>query len=140
MRHKSATGRRTCLHSDRTHVTIVCVVAVGMMQADINAKIDLVILRIPPARVDDLISIRRGVNRTIRDAIVHAIMTIIKHPITEAVRPVSSTSYITNSSLWRRRAGRRGRRTVLIRNVASERQHAIIKCVVGSGMIKDGFL
>ena len=107
MRDKSAAGRRTCLHSHGTHVTIVCVVAIGVMQAHINAEIDLVILRIPPARVDDLVCICRRINRTIRNAIIHAIMTIIKHPIADAVRPISAAPYITNSGLWRRRAGRR---------------------------------
>ena len=49
MRHGDTARRTASLHSDRTHVSIIRVVAIGMMQADINAEIDLVILWIPPA-------------------------------------------------------------------------------------------
>ena len=69
------------------------------MQADVNAEIDLVILRIPPAGIDDLVCIRRGVDGTIRDAIVHAIVTIIIDPIAEAVRPVSARARVADTRL-----------------------------------------
>ena len=71
-------------------MTVISVVSIGMMQADINAEIDLVILRVPPARIDDLVCICRGINGTIGDAIIHAIVTIIIDPIAQAIRPVSA--------------------------------------------------
>jgi hypothetical protein len=35
------------------------------------------VLRVPPARIYDLVRIGRGIDRTIRDAIVDAIVTIV---------------------------------------------------------------
>lgn len=46
-------------------MTIVCVVSIGVMKPHINTKVDPMILRIPPARVYNLIRVRGGVNRTI---------------------------------------------------------------------------
>jgi hypothetical protein len=62
-------------------VTVISGISIGMMQADINAKIDLVILWVPPARVDDLVCVCSGVNGTVSDAIIHAIMAIIGDPV-----------------------------------------------------------
>jgi len=50
------------------------------MQADVDAKVDLVILRVPPTGVNDLICIRRGVDRSIGDPIIDSVMTIVIHP------------------------------------------------------------
>lgn len=85
---------------------VISIVAIGMVQTDIDAEIDLVILRVPPARIDDPVCIRRGIHGTIRDAIVHTVVTIVIDPITKAVRPVRTCTCIANSSLRRRRAGR----------------------------------
>jgi hypothetical protein len=66
-------------------VTIIGVVSIRVMQTDINTEVDFVILRIPPAGIDDLVRIRRGIDGTIRDAVVHAIVTVIIDPVAEAV-------------------------------------------------------
>ncbi len=79
-----------------------------MMQADVNTKVDLVILWIPPTRVDDLVCIRRGVDGTIGNAKVYAIVTIVVHPVAEAVGPVSARANVTDPCAGRRRARRRG--------------------------------
>jgi len=68
-----------------------------MMQADINPKIDLVILRIPPACVDDLVCVCRGINGTICDAIIHAVMTVVRDPVAQTVRPVDALTRVTHS-------------------------------------------
>lgn len=65
MRHERAARRRTGLHRDRAHVSVIRIVAIGMMQADINAEIDLVILWIPPAGIDDLVRICRSIHRPV---------------------------------------------------------------------------
>jgi hypothetical protein len=121
-------------------VTVISGIAIGMMQAHIDAQIDIVILWVPPARIDDLICVCRGINRTVSDAIIHAVVAIIKHPIAKAVRPVSSAPCITNSGLGRRGARGWRRRTVLVCYIACECEHAIIECVVRRGMIEDRFL
>jgi len=99
-----------------------------------------VILRVPPARVDDLVCVCRGINGAVSDAIIHAIVTVIKHPIAQAVRPVSTTPGVTNSRLRRRCARRLGRGAILVCYIACECKHAIIECIVGGGMIKNRFL
>ena len=119
-------------------MSVIGVVSIGVMKANVDTKIDAVILRVPPARVHNLICIRRGIDGTIRDAIVHAIMAIIKYERTQSVRPVSSTASITNASLRRRRSRWCGRRTVLVCNITRERDHAIIEGIVWGGMIEDG--
>jgi hypothetical protein len=121
-------------------VTVIGVVAVRMMEADINPEIDLVILRVPPTRVDDLICICRGIDGTVRDAIIHAIMTVVIDPITKAVRPVSTLACIADPGLWWRCASRRRRRTIFARLVARVRKNDIVVGIVGRGMIEDGFL
>ena len=85
MRHGGASDGGTLLYSNGTHVSVICVVAVGMMQADIDTEIDPVILRVPPASIDDLICVGGGVDGAIRDAIIDAIVTIVIDPITKAV-------------------------------------------------------
>ncbi len=119
-------------------MSIICVKAIRMVQADVNSQIYAVILRVPPACINNLIGICRPINGAIGNSIIHAIVTIIKYKGAQAVRPVPSTASITNSSLWRRRTGRRGRGANLICNIARESKHAVIECIVGGGMIEDG--
>lgn len=138
MGNESASGWRTCLHSHRTHVPIISIVAVWMMQTDVNSKIDAVILRVPPSGINNLIRICGGIDRTIGNTIVHTIMTIIEYECTQAVRPIPSTASITNARLWRRRTGRRRRWTVFACLIACECKHAVIECIVRRGMIEDG--
>jgi len=78
------------------------------MQADIDAKVDLMVLRVPPTGINDLVCICCGVYRPIGNAIVHAIMTIVIHPIAEAIRPIPTRTRVANTGLWRRYP--RGRR------------------------------
>ena len=80
MRDKCAADYGAGLHRDRTHVPVIGIVAVRVMQADVDAKVDLVILRVPPTGVNDLICIRRGVDRSIGDPIIDSVMTIVIHP------------------------------------------------------------
>ena len=135
-----ATYERTGLHCNRAHVPIIGVIPVGMVQADVNAEVDPVILRIPPAGIDDLVCVCGGVDGTIRDAVVHAIVTIVINPIAEAVRPVSTCTRVADTRLGRRCAWRRWRRTVLARPIASVGKDNSILGVIGSGMVEDGFL
>ena len=128
------------MHRDRAHVPVIRAVSIGMMQPDVDTKVDFVILRIPPAGIHDLISIRRGIDGAIRDAVVHAVVTIVVDPIAEAVGPVTARARVANSSLWWRRAGRRRRRTVLARDSAGVGKHNVIVGVVWRGMVEDGFL
>lgn len=111
-----------------------------MMQTDIDAEVDLVILRVPPARVDDLVCICRRINRPIRDAIVDAVMTIVVDPIAKTVRPVASGTCVADPSLRWRRAGRRRRGANLARLIACKSRDDVVVRVVGSGMVEDGFL
>ena len=46
-------------------MTVIGVVSIGMMQTDINTKIDIVILWIPPAGIDDLVGICCGIDGAI---------------------------------------------------------------------------
>ena len=101
------------------------------MQADINAERDLVILRVPPASIHNPICIRRGIDGTIRDAIVNAIVTVVPHPIAEIVRPVSTVARVADSGLRRRRDRRRRVWTIFICLNACESDNAIIEYVVG---------
>jgi hypothetical protein len=55
MREESTPGRGTRLYRDRTHVPVIGIVSIRMMQADIDAEINLVVLRVPPTGVDDLV-------------------------------------------------------------------------------------
>ena len=138
MRDEGASRRRTGLHRDGAHVSIISVVAIVMMKANVNTKVDTVILWIPPASVHNLICICRGINWAIRDTIIHTIMTVIKDKGAQAIRPVTTAASITHSRLWRRRPWRRGRGTVLVCNIASKSNDAIIECIVWRGMIEDG--
>ena len=140
MRCEDAARCRTGLHRDRTHVSVIGVVAVGMMQADIDAEIDLVILRVPPTRVDDLIRICCGIHRAVGNAIVYAVVTIVIHPVTQAVRPIRPRPCITNARLRRRYPWRRRGGTIFARFVACEPNDSVIKSIVGGRMIEDRFL
>jgi hypothetical protein len=111
-----------------------------MVQANVNAEVDPVILRIPPAGIDDLICICGGVDGTIRDAVVHAIVTVVIDPIAEAVRPVSTRTRVADTRLGRRCARRRRGRTVLASPIAGVCKDNSILGVIGRGMVEDGFL
>ena len=119
---------------------IIRVVAIGVAQADINAEVDPVILRVPPAGVNDLVCIGGGVDGTIGNAIIQAVVTIVIDPVTEAIGPVSARACIAYARLGRRCARRRRRRTVLARLIAGVGKDNIILSVIGGGMIEDGFL
>jgi hypothetical protein len=121
-------------------VPVIGIVTIGMMQADINAEVDPVILRVPPTGIDDLVCVRRGVHGTIRNAIVYAVVTIVIDPIAEAVRPVSARAGVANACLWRRRTRRRRRRTVLAGGISGVSENDIVVGIVRRGMIEDGFL
>lgn len=140
MRHRGTPDRGTCLYGNGTHVSIIGVVAVGMMQANVDAKIDAVILRIPPAGIHDLVCICSSVDGAVRDAIIHTIVTVVIHPVPKAVGPVSAAACVTYTCLRRRCSGGRRDRAILIRHVASKCNHAVVKCIVGCRMIEDGFL
>ena len=119
---------------------VIGIVSIGVAQADINPEIDLVVLRVPPTGIDDLVRIRRGVDGTIRDAVIHAIVTVVVDPIAEAVRPVSALPCIADASLRWRRARRPGGGTIFARLIPGVGKDNVIVGVVGCGMIEDGFL
>jgi hypothetical protein len=121
-------------------VAIIGAVSVRMMQADVNAKVNLVILRVPPTGVDDLVCIGGGVNGAIGNAVVHAIVTIVIDPVAEAVRPVAASARVADSGLGWRRAGWRRGRTIFTCSIPCVREDKIILCIVGRGMIEDRFL
>lgn len=73
------------LHRNRAHVPIVCIESIGMMQPNINAEADPVILRVYPASIDDLICIGGSIDRTIGDAVIYAVMTVVPDPIAKAI-------------------------------------------------------
>ena len=140
MRDQGAAHERTGLHRDRAHMPVIRVVAVGVMQADVNAEVDLVVLRVPPAGVDDLVCIGGGIDGAIRDAIIHAVVTIVIDPVAEAVGPVRTRARIADACLRRRRTRGWGRRTILASPVAGICQDNVILRVIGRGMVEDGFL
>ncbi len=121
-------------------MSVIGVVAVRVMQADIDTKIDLVVLRIPPTGVNDLIGVCRGIDRPVRNALVDAIVTIVIHPGTQAIRPIRPGPGIADSRLWRWRARRGWGRAILARFIASEPNDPVIEGVVGTRMIEDRFL
>ena len=98
------------------------------------------VLRVVPTGIDDAVGIRRGVDGTIRDAIVDAIVTVIIDPIPEAVGPVSACAGVTDSSLRRRCSSRCRGRAVLVRFSARVYNDLVVVRIVGGGMIEDGFL
>jgi hypothetical protein len=67
-------------------------------------------------------------------------MTVIIDPIAEAIRPISALPRVADARLWRRRTRWLGGGTSLTRFIASIGKDNIIVCVIGSGMIEDGFL
>ena len=111
-----------------------------MVQTNVNAKIDPVILRIPPSGIDNLVCICGGVNGTIRDAVVYAIVTVVIDPIAEAVRPVSTRTCVADPRLGRRCARRWRGRTILTSTIAGVCKDNSILGVIRRGMIEDGFL
>ena len=117
-------------------MSVKSLVAVGVMQAHVDPQIGFVILRIHPARIQHLIGIRRGVNGTIAELIINAIVTVVPDPIAERIGPISTTS-ITYSSLRRRCACRRRRWAIFISFHAIESHNAIIKCIVWGGVVED---
>ena len=140
VRDECASRGGTGLHRDRAHVPVIRAVPIGMMQAHVNAQVDFVILRIPPTRINDLIRVGRGVDRAVRNTVIHAIVPIIVDPIAETVGPVAALPGIANSCLWWRcTSGRRGG-AIFARLVASVGKDNIIVGVIGGGMIENGFL
>ncbi len=121
-------------------MTIIGAVSIGMVQADVNTKIDSVVLRVPPTGVDDLVRIGCGVHRTIGDTVVHAVVTIVIDPVAETVGPVSARACVADSGLWRWRAGRWGRWAILARSIAGIGKDDIVVGVVGGGMVENRFL
>ena len=118
---------------------IVRVVSVGVMQADVDAEIDLVVLRVPPTGVDDLVGICGGIDRAIGDAIINSIVTVIPEPVAKAVGPVSTAARVAHTGLRRRCSGWRWRWTVLIGERSIEHDDLIIERIVGLGMIENRF-
>src|SRR6266498_311521 len=139
MRNGRASNSTTGLHGDGAHVSVVGVVSIRMMQTNINAEIDLMILRIPPAGIDDLIGICRGVNRAIGNSVINTIVTVVPNPIAETVGPIATAARVTNSSLRRWRSWRRGRWTVLVRHIAFIHDDLIVECIVGRRVIENRF-
>jgi hypothetical protein len=113
-------------------VSIIGIVSIGVMQADIDAEAGLVILWVPPTGVNDLICICRGIHRSVGYSIVYAVVTVIIQPGTQAIRPIGSRSRIANARLWRRCAARRRGRTIFARLIACEANNAVIKRIVGA--------
>ena len=140
MWNRSTSCRRAAVHRDRAHVPVIGVVPVRMMQADVDAKVDLVVLRIPPACINDLVGVGCRIHGTIGDAEIDAVMSIVIHPIAEAVGPVAAGAGVTYTLLGRRRSGRCRRRAIFVGHDTGVNDDAIIKCVVGGGMIEDRFL
>lgn len=140
MRYRCTSDRGTGLHGNGTHVAIIRVIAIGMMQAHVDAKIDPVILRVPPACIHDLVCIGCGIDGTIRDAIIHTIVTVVIYPVAQAVGPVSSAASITYTRLRWRCSRRCRNRAILICHIACVCNDAVVKCIVRCGMIENGFL
>lgn len=140
MRYKNAAWGRTGLDRDRAHVSVIGVVAVRMVQTNVDTEVDLVILWVPPARVNDLICVGRGIHRAVGNPIVYAIVAIVINPIAQAVRPIGSGAGVTNPGLRRRRARRRGGRAILVGDIARVNNNAVVVGIVWSGVIEDGFL
>ena len=119
---------------------IVGVVAVRVAQAYIDAEIDLVVLRIPPAGIDDLVCIGRRIDGTVRDPIVHTIVAVVIDPVPKTVGPVPALACVTNTRPRWRRARRRRGRTELAGRIAFISHDPVVKGVIGGGMIEDRFL
>jgi hypothetical protein len=121
-------------------MTVVSGIAIRMVQTDVNAKVDPMILGVPPARVDNLVRVCRGVNGTVGDSIIHAIVAIVRDPVSEAVGPVNPLTRVAYACLRRRHTGRRGRRAKFESLLAGKREHTVIVCIVWRGMIEDRLL
>ena len=119
---------------------VIGIVSIGVVQADVDAEVNLVVLRVPPTGINNLVCICRSIDGAIRNAVIHAVMTIVIDPVTKAVRPVSARARVADASLGRRRSGRRRRRTILARSIPGVCKDNVILGVVGSGMVEDGFL
>jgi len=121
-------------------MTIIGVVPVRMMHTDVDAEVDLMVLRIPPTGVNDLISICRGIDGTIGNPKVDAVMTVVIQPGPQTVRPVGSIPGIAHAALGWRCPGRLRRWTILAGFIAAEPDDPVIERIVGRGMIEDRFL
>ncbi len=141
MRNIDATGAGARLHSHRAHVSVGGVIAVGMMQFDVDAEVGFVILRVVPAGIDHLVGVRGGVDGTVTDAVVYAVVAVVGNPVAEAVTPVNSVARVAHAGLRGRRAGRRRVGTGLVGGVSVEGDDAPIGVgVVGGGVVEDGDL
>jgi len=140
MRDQGAAHQRTGLYRDRAHVPVIRVIAIGVMQANVNAEIDPVVLRVPPTSVDDLICIGGGIHGAIGDAVIHPVVTIVIYPFAQAVGPIRARARIADTCLRRRRARRWRRRAVLAGSIASVCQDNGILRVIRHGMVEDRFL
>ncbi len=136
------TARRGAgLHGHRAHVSVGSGIAVGVAQFNVDAEIGSVVLRIVPTGVDHLVGVRRGVQRTVTDAIILAVVSVVGNPVAEAVTPVQAVAVVAHAILRGRRASRRRRGTVLARQVAVEGGDEFVGvAVVGGGVIENGFL
>jgi hypothetical protein len=121
-------------------MSVIGGISIWMVQAYVNTKVDLMILRVPPACVDDLVRVCRGINGTVGNSIIDAIMTIIGNPVSETVGPVHPLARVADACLWRRYSGRCRRRTKFECLIAGKCKHALIVCVVWCGMIEDRLL
>ena len=121
-------------------MSVIGVVSVGVVQANVNAEVYFVVLRVPPPGIDDLVRIRGGIDGAIGNAIVHTVVAIVVDPVSQAIGPIPSGAGITDTRLGRRRARRRGRGTILARLIPRIGKDNVVVGVVGCGMIENGFL
>jgi hypothetical protein len=70
-----------------------------MVQPDVQAQADSMVLWVPPTGVKHAVCVRGRVERTIAHAVVNAIMAIVGQPVTETVGPVNAEACVAHARL-----------------------------------------
>ena len=130
MRNVGAVGTSARLHGQRAHVPIPGIVTVRMPQADENSQVATMILRVVPARIDNLVGIRRGQDLTVADSVINPIMTVIERIRAQLVTPIAAITVIAQP-IRRLYAARRGAGTGFVQRLALVGDNLVIGHAVG---------
>jgi len=139
MREIGAADRPAGLHSQRAHVPIPGVISIRVPQADVNPQVAAVVLRVVPARIDNLVGIRGGQEWAVADPVIDPIVTVIEGICAQPVAPVPAIAVITQP-VGRRGTGWRRVWTGLVQRLAQVSDNLVVgHVVVGAAMVENRF-
>ena len=107
VRNVGAVGKCAGLHGNGAKMPIPGVVAVRVPQADVYSQVAAVVLRVIPARINNLIGICSGQNRSIAYSVINPIMAVIECIRSQFITPVTTITVIAQPigrlcATWRR--------------------------------------